>query len=411
MDDKENATEEPSPAPPADWPPKKTRGRKLLYIGVLILLLGAFARVCTRPMGAPLRGPEHAHKLVFAPPPYTHDLPGRLDVYAANWEIPGTRVEKKPPYRSVILDRERNLIVYTQDGIDAATDSVPLILLFHGYLDTPVHMLATALKPLADEMARGTLPPSVVAIPDVSIGGTGTDDPATPLDERLGHWGVDSNLGRFSEDLLGGVIPFVRERYPVRTDAGGTVLMGYSVGGYIAVSLALRSARLANTVVAISPALDTRYAIEGERLAPYDEARYRPIEEDRPDRVILRAGRIGRFTDRWAFWPVFDSDARPGPVWSEDRPVWERLRETNPPDLLAREGVDLSGRAFYIVAGDKDVYFFQHHIPRFAARARQLGATVEPADPVRPGAHSLMFVARQIRDAAKFLGTQLAPGP
>ncbi len=400
-------TELAQPAPE----PSRPRRRRLLYICVLVLLLGAFARVCTRPMRGPLRGPEHAHKLVFAPTPYTHDLPGRLDVYAANWEIPGARVETKPPYASVVLGRERNLIVYTPDAIDATKADAPLILLFHGYLDTPVHMLATTLRPLADEMARGTLPPSVVAIPDVSIGGTGTDDPATPLDERLGHWGVDSNLGRFSEDLLGGVIPFVRERYPVRTDADGTVLMGYSVGGYIAVSLALREARLARTVVAISPALDTRYAIDGERLAPYDEARYRPIEEDRPDRVILRAGRIGRFTDRWAFWPVFDSDARPGPVWNEDRPVWERLRETNPPDLLAPGGLDLNGRAFYIVAGDKDVYFFQHHIGRFAARARQLGARVEPADPVRPGAHSLMFVSRQIPDAAKFLGSRLAAKP
>lgn len=384
--------------PPVARPAKKRRWwRWALAFALLLLVL----RSCATTRGGKLRGPEDTHLLVFAPPAYTHTAPGRLVIFGNNIDVAGDRVERREPFDDGV-GAPRNLIVYEPPEIlDSVSD--PLIVVYPGYLDTPTHMLASVVGPLAAAMAEKNIEPALIAVPDVSIGGNGADDPATPLDDRLGHWGVDSNLGRFETQLVEGVIPRLRETYGLTPLPNSLTLIGYSVGGNIALAHALKHPDLARTVVAISPALNTRYSIGGARLRPYSQAGYQDIADDNPDRPILRGGPLGTFTDRWAFWPIFDSDAKPGPVWTENRPVWERLRDHNPVDLAAREDLDLSGLSIYLVAGDKDIYFFQHHIPLFAERVKARGAKLSPDNPVRPGNHSLNFVAAQMPEAIAWL--------
>jgi len=122
---------------------------------------------------------------------------------------------------------------------------------------------------------------------------------------------------------------------------------------------------------------------------------------------VMRAGLLGTFTDRWAFYPVFDSDKTPGPTWTRDLSVWQRVREENPMDLVRKGDLDLTGHMFFIVAGDRDQYGFQNHIPLFSEELHKRGATTAPPDPVRHGVHTVQFVEEQLPDASIWLGTRL----
>jgi len=385
---------------------KPTRGKAFRVARVLLIVLAGLLilRFLVGFPGRRLRGPEDAHRLVFPPRPILYEGPGTLHAFLETDVPTGKAVVKHPRFQSGILGQDRDLLVHVPAGFEGLTAPLPMVLVFSGYLDRPQHM-ARALIPAFDRaMEQGALPPIVTVFPDTSLGGTGADDPATKLDDRLGSWGVNSNLGRYEDLLLQEIIPFARREFKTRRDASGLAVVGFSAGGSVALKLVLKYPDLARTAAGISAMIDGRYAIGGSRLKPYDEKRYRPITRDRPNRPFFRAGPLGVFTDRWAFWPVFDSDRKPGPVWKKDLPVWQRLKEENPMDLARREDPDLSGIAFYLVAGKGDFFSFQHHIPLFKKAVISRGATVAPGDHVRPGIHSVDFLASQAPDLAAWLG-------
>jgi S-formylglutathione hydrolase FrmB len=247
-------------------------------------------------------------------------------------------------------------------------------------------------------------------MPDGSISGNGIDDPATWFDDRSGNFYVNSNLGRFEDHFFEEIVPFVTSSFNVRTDPEGVVLMGSSMGGYGTLYYGVTHPSFSHVLVPIYPAADLRYGIRGDKLADFDPAGYALIADDNPKRIVNAAAGWGLLgvTEYWLYYPVFDSDKNPGPVWSEDRPVWERLSAVNPVELLDKGDVDLSGQRYYIIVGSKDDFNLDAHIPVIVPRLARHGAAVFPGTNIIPGGrHNPEFITAHIYEIIGWIGGEL----
>ncbi len=312
-------------------------------------------------------------------------------------EGPSVRHEK--PFASNLLGEDRTLLVYLPPGYQGEGPSYPVMFALHGYSSRPQSWANLLLHPLERAIAAGSMPPFVVVMPDFSISGNGTDDPTTWFDDRSGSFCINSNLGRFEDHFFQEIVPFIFSTFNVRTDPDGVVLMGSSMGGYGVLYYGVKHPSFSHVLVPIYPSADLRYGVHGNKLADYDPTGYALIGEDDPKRIVngTPVGGVFGVTEEWLYYPVFDSDRNPGPVWSEDRPVWERLSEANPVEMLDTEDVDLSGQRFYILVGSADDFNLDAHIPLIVPRLTAHGAEVYPGANVVPGGrHKPAFIMAHI---------------
>jgi S-formylglutathione hydrolase FrmB len=339
--------------------------------------------------------------------------PGTLVAYKVPGEtIPpeGTSVKREKPFHSGILAADRQFLVYLPPGYDPKGAPYPVIYALHGYSSRPQTWANILLNPLDRAIADRTMPPTVVVMPDFSVSGNGTDDPATWFDDRSGAFYVNSNLGRFEDHFFEEIVPFVTSSFNVRTDPEGVVLLGGSMGGFGVLYYGIKNPAFAHVLVPIYPVADLRYGIRGDKLARYDPEGYALIDTDDPKRIVNAAPLFGLLgvTEEWLYYPVFDSDRHPGPVWSEDRPVWERLSAVNPVELLDRGDVDLVGQRYYIIVGSKDDFNLDSQIPLIVPRLTAHGAKVFPDDHIIPGGrHKKEFISEHIDEIYAWIGQEL----
>jgi len=160
--------------------------------------------VATDPFGANSVG----HSFGYAPPPWTRPDPN----------TPAGRIEELA-IDSRAFAGPRRLRVYIPAGfVDKRI--YPLVIIHDGE-DYVAHAdLTTSLDNL---IHRGELPPFIAVL--------------TQSPERNDEYTGDP---RHSDFLTSEVLPVVRERFPLRRDPGGTVLMGASLGGVAALVTAFR---------------------------------------------------------------------------------------------------------------------------------------------------------------------------
>jgi enterochelin esterase family protein len=132
-------------------------------------------------------------------------------------------------YPSKVLGVTRPLLVYTPPGYDQEPQrSYPVLYLYHGYGDT-VYSWATdgRIHQIMDNaIAERRAVPMVVVIPD-----THALDPDTTARTEIGRY-LNANVQTEDRELFEDIIPFVNDRYRVRTDASSTALAGLSMGGF-----------------------------------------------------------------------------------------------------------------------------------------------------------------------------------
>lgn len=346
----------------------------------------------------------------------TFEGKGTLNAYMGDDAIPprGPSVRFEKPLRSGALGAERPLLVYLPPGYDPAGPAYPVIFAVHGFSSRPQTWGLLLLDALEAAIADGVIPPLVVAMPDVSLSGNGRDDRRTWYDDRSGSFGINSNRGRFEDHFFDEVAPFVFSSFNVRRDPRGVVLMGSSMGGFCVLYYGITRPGFSHILVPIYPCADLRYGVRGRKLENYDPAGYALIDNDNPCRVVNASqlgGAVG-LTEKWLYYPVFDSDRSPGPAWSEDLPVWKRLSDVNPVEILDRGSVDLSGQGYYLVVGSQDDFNLDAHVPLIVPRLEAHGAVVEPAEHVLPaGRHSQPFITENLPAIFAWMGRQLAGGP
>ena len=325
-------------------------------------------------------------------------------------EGPGVVIEA--PLASDILGQERPLIIYLPPGYDEnRREAYPVIFTFHGSTGRAQTWINLLIDPLEDAIQAGVMPPVVVVSGDYSISGNGTDDPDTPFDDRRGARYINSNRGRFRDHFFEEIVPFVFENHHVRTDPDGIVLMGNSMGGFGVLYYALTEPDFSHVLVPIYPTADMRYGIKGDKIAPYDPELYRPIDTDNPKRIVNGAPLHGLFgvTEEWIYYAVFDSDTEPGEVWTDDLPVWVRLKDHNPVDILRDSPPDLSAHRYFIIAGDKDEFNSDDVLKVLIPLLESAGARVDPETNIIPGGfHDGQFVIDHLGDIFLWLSVILA---
>jgi enterochelin esterase-like enzyme len=130
---------------------------------------------------------------------------------------------------SRVLGVTRPLLVYTPAGYDQhRQESYPVLYLYHGYGDTVYSWVTDGRvhQILDNAIADGRAVPMVVVIPD-----THALDPDKTAKAEVGGY-LNQYVQTEDRELFENIIPFVNDRYRVRTDANATALAGLSMGGF-----------------------------------------------------------------------------------------------------------------------------------------------------------------------------------
>jgi predicted alpha/beta superfamily hydrolase len=175
--------------------------------------------------------------------------------------------ERWPDFAEHVGDLEpRNVVVYVPAGA-LERDALPVLYMHDGQNlfapDAPFGGWRVGAAVDA-AIAAGELPPLLVV---------GIDNTPARMDEYshvaddLGGGPVGGRAPEYGDFLVEGIKPFVDARYPTRTDAAGTAVMGSSMGGLVSLWLAWRHPEVFGAALSMSGTL------EWGRLSGGDEDR------------------------------------------------------------------------------------------------------------------------------------------
>jgi len=383
----------------------------LIFVGVIAC--GAVYALITGPLPIPL---SLINKMApWASTELTYDGDGELICYMSTDDplLPtGSSVTVTDPLYSRILGEDRPLMVYLPPGYDPENraELYPVVFVLHGFGNRGQGMADKLIGPFETAIASGDMPPAVLVFVDFSVSADSSDDPDTYYDDRGGTFYINSNLGRFEDHFFQELATFVFATYNVRTDPEGVAMFGSSMGGYGILYYAITHPSFSHILVTVYPAADIRYGIEGDKMADYDPDGYEPIDTDDPLRIVDDAPVFGLLgvTEEWIYYNVFDSDREPGEVWKEDLPVWERMRQHNPVEMLETERIDLSEQRYFIIVGSNDDFNFNSHIPILVPLLTEAGAQVYPEEMIIPdGIHNEKWMKSQLDQIIPWIGSEL----
>jgi pimeloyl-ACP methyl ester carboxylesterase len=294
---------------------------------------------------------------------------------------------------SPILGMKRDLYVYLPPGYDPSV-AYPLIVYLHGAdIDEHAFLDPKDLLRLDGMMARGEIPPAIVAAPDGTYEGTNRIIGTHSL------W-VNGLGGRFEDHVVREVVPYLRQTYSIRPERGAHALLGISAGGYGAMGMALKHRDVFGVVATLGGPLNMLYYnCQGRYGDDFDPATYRERTEYDANEVIARFyfGLLRRKV-RTFLTPVYGT----GPE------VLVKLRQDNPADLLTSTDLRPGELAMYVAYGGRDNYNFDAHDQSFAWLAGLRGVELELVrDP--KGRHNLPYFEAAEPPAFEWLGRQLLP--
>jgi S-formylglutathione hydrolase FrmB len=288
---------------------------------------------------------------------------------------------------SSALNERRSLYVYLPPGFDPSK-RYPLVLWLHGLPETARWPLFDALPYFDKAIKKGHLPPVVVAVPDGHIPGSFRDS----------HF-LNSRAGRYEDYLLQDVLPFVEARFPVRPEREAHAIMGFSMSGWAAYSVALKNTARFGAVIGILPPLNMRWVdCHGKFKSQFDPNCWGWRNELDKNELITCAYFIPA-TLRRAIEPYFG--------WGPEGLAW--LSRENPIELLDRFQIQPNEIAMYIAYIKHDEYMVAPQVESFlyVAHQRGLDVTVD-YHPLIP-THNLIVCMNRYPRALQWLGAQLAP--
>lgn len=197
--------------------------------------------------------------------------------------------------------------VLLPDSYGRSSQPLPLILALHGGGGTRDY-LRHSRSIIEQAWKTGALPPVILA---------------TPSAERSFYMDYKDGSERWEQFLIGPFLARLRDKYRLRTDPGGTLLFGISMGGLGALRLGLRHPGLFGGLAALEPGIEP--AIRWKDVLP-----------------------------RHRFWR---SDGLLESIFGKpfDAAYWEA---NNPASIVAANPgrVRGSGLAIYIECGDEDAF-------------------------------------------------------
>ena len=185
-------------------------------------------------------------KPAFPNPPESFDKP-RAGIPAGNLEM----VE----YDSKSVGNKRKALIYTPPGY-SADKKYPVLYLLHG-IGGDENEWRRGGQPnviLDNLIADGTAEPMIIVMPN---GRAQTDDRPGPNAMQTAP-----AFGKFDQDLLGSLIPFIESKYSVKADRESRALAGLSMGGGQSLNFGLGNLDTFAWVGGFSSAPNTRRGAE-----------------------------------------------------------------------------------------------------------------------------------------------------
>lgn len=254
---------------------------------------------------------------------------------------------------SKLMGREVEFSVYLPPDYDTSQRSYPVVYLLHGYSDdeTAWIQFGEVSQTMDEGVARGTIPPMIIAMPD---GGK--------------TFFIDDYMGRakFETMFIEEFMPYVESRYRVRKKKEFRGVSGLSMGGYGSTILAMRHPDLFAACAAFSSAYrtDETMASMGER---YDDVYGKLYGENLSGKA--------RLTEHWY----------------QHSPL--HLAETMAPETL-------KSVRWYFDCGDEDFLYEGNAIMHIILRQREIPHEYR----VRDGTHNWTYWRTGIKEGLKFIG-------
>ena len=294
---------------------------------------------------------------------------------------------------SPILGRPRDLYIYLPPGYDPSR-AYPLVVFLHG-ADVDEHDFLDPgdLKELDRLMARGEVPPAVIAAPD------GTYQGRNRLTSTHSLW-VNGLGGRFEDHVVNEVVPYMMRNYSIRPEREAHGLLGISAGGFGSMGLALKHRDVFGAVATLAGPLNMRYYNEQGRYgADFNPATYRPRSEYNPDEIIAKfyLGFLRRKVKDFI-----------KPVYGEGPDVLARIARDNPADLVEATDLQPGQIQLYVNYAGRDNYNFDAQALSFVWLANLRGVAVDVVRVPR-GHHNLRYIETQEPVGFRWLGEHLLP--
>jgi S-formylglutathione hydrolase FrmB len=262
---------------------------------------------------------------------------------------------------SAALGEKRDMYVYLPPGYDPCK-RYPLALYLHGFREDENDFIKDVVKPIDRAIACGQLPPVIIAVPDGSIHGVSCLAAA-------GTFFQNSKLGPFEDYVIQDVYGFVLQHYPIRPEPEAHLMLGVSMGGGAAYTIAMKYRHCFKLVAAIFPTLNLRWiSCRGRYMDNFDPCCWGWREDfSRGHEVVGRF--YGVITVR--LHTVIN------PLYGRKNPnTLALVSANNPIELLDTLDIKPGELEMYVGYGGKDQFNIDAQVESFLYRAREKGLCV-----------------------------------
>ena len=329
-----------------------------------------------------------------------HILPRPLKLACVNLKLAGRIVDHTNNHLgdrrmwSQALGEKRDLYVYLPPGFDPRK-RYPLAIYLHGFLSDEFSFLEYVIKPFDQAMAKGLLPPMIIAAPDGSPRGLSCLTSA-------GTFFVNSKLGPFEDFLVKDVYDFVMTNYPVRPEPEAHVLLGVSMGGGAAFNKVMKHRDKFGVAATFAPPLNIRYvSCKGKYFEKFDPCCWdlRTDFSNTRDPVGKFLGGLVKIRLRSFVDPLFGK---------HNPEMAELLSAENPIELLETLDIKPGFAEFYVAYGGKDQFNLDAQIESFLYVAKQKGIDVG-VDYLPDGRHDSKTALKMFAPMVEWLRVRLEP--
>jgi S-formylglutathione hydrolase FrmB len=292
---------------------------------------------------------------------------------------------------SPALGARRDLYVYVPPGYDP-TKKYPLAIFLHGAAQDEQFFLKGVVEDLDQAIARGILPPCIVAAPDGSIMGR-------PSFFKMATFFANTDAGRYEDYLMIDVWNFLMENFRIHPEREAHALIGASMGGSAAFTQAIKHKDKVKVAIGFVPALNLRWVdCHGRYETPFDPNCWGWRVKAKPFEVVGRPK--GIFTVR--FHNLYGAEVGHGPD------AMAKLSRFNPIEVMEEYDLKPGELDLYVAYCGKDEFNIKAQVESFLHRAKERGITVGVSyDP--NGHHDPESARRLFPDALRWVAPLVEP--
>lgn len=244
-------------------------------------------------------------------------------------------------FESKTLGQEVRFQIYLPDNYDTSSEAYPVVYMLHGAgNDESTWAARGGIQVTADALTqRGEMRPSVIVMPTLGPH----------------SWYIDGNSDKAETAFIEDVIPYIEEKYNVKSGRADRSIAGLSMGGYGALNLSLSHPELFCAAGILSPAIYDPFppATSAARTTP-QFTKDGEFEEEAWTRFLYPA-RLASYKDANSIVPMWiesgDHD-RFGIVLAAAK-LYSALQDHQPNDIEYR-----------VIDGDHEWYVYRDSVTR-----------------------------------------------